>query len=319
MIKTLLDLLSRFREMGDREAICYYDGFRTSKLSYSQLLSSSGSFAQFLDQAGIKKGDRLLLWGENRPEWVSSFWGAVARGVHVVPIDPSFSIDFVRRVASATDARLLVHGDSVQANSFTSPRLSYRTMRELPPAPLQPIEIDDDDVVEIIFTSGTTGDPKGVVHRHRNLCANLSPIHQEISRYRWIAAPFQPIRILNLLPLSHMFGQSMSLFIPGLLGGSSVFVAGSGMHSSVDAIRRERVSVLVCVPRLLAQLADSLQHRVDLPERRIRATGVVGVAERWWKYRQVHKLFGLKFWAIVVGGAHLNQDLESFWTRLGYL
>jgi long-chain acyl-CoA synthetase len=134
-----------------------------------------------------------------------------------------------------------------------------------------------------------------------------------------LAAPFQPIRILNLLPLSHMFGQSMSLFIPSLLGGSCLFVSGAGINSSVDAIRRERVSVLVCVPRLLTQLADSLQHRLDLSKRRIRTSGVLGVAERWWKYREVHKLFGMKFWAVVVGGAHLNQDLESFWTRLGYL
>ncbi len=319
MIKTLLDLLSRFREIGDREAICHYDGFRTRKLSYSQLLSKSGAFAQFLDQTNIKKGNRLLLWGENRPEWVSAFWGAVARGVHVVPVDPSFSIDFVRRVAATTDACLLIHGDSVQADSVTSPRLSYRTIRELPPAPLEPIEINEDDVVEVIFTSGTTGEPKGVVHRHRNLCANLNPVHQEISLYRWMATPFQPIRILNLLPLSHMFGQSMSLFIPSLLGGSSVFVSDSGPRSTIDAIRRQRVSVLVCVPRLLTQLVDSLQHRIDLPEKRIRTSGVPGVAERWWKYREVHRLFGWKFWAVVVGGAHLNPDLETFWTRLGYL
>ena len=222
-------------------------------------------------------------------------------------------------MAKTTGACILVHGDSVRVDTLELAKLSFRTIREAEPAPLVPIEINEDDVVEIIFTSGTTDTPKGVVHRHRNLCANLNPIDQEISRYRWMARPFQPIRILNLLPLSHMFGQSMSLFIPGLLGGSCVFVSDSGPRSSIDAIRRERASVLVCVPRLLNQLVESLKNRLDFPEQTIRMSGLPGVAERWWKYREVHKLFGGKFWAIVVGGAQLDPDLEAFWTGLGYL
>src|SRR5205085_5268578 len=82
-----------------------------------------------------------------------------------------------------------------------------------------------DDVVEIVYTSGTTGDPKGVTHRHRHICANLRPFQSEIAKYKKWAWPFQPVRILDLLPLSHMFGQALGLYIPLLLGGAVVFTA----------------------------------------------------------------------------------------------
>src|SRR5439155_20575959 len=81
------------------------------------------------------------------------------------------------------------------------------------------------DIVEIIYTSGTTGDPKGVVHRHRNICANLDPLRREIEKHRQWALQFQPIRILDLLPLSHMFGQSMGLYVPLFLEGAVAFTS----------------------------------------------------------------------------------------------
>ena len=72
-------------------------------------------------------------------------------------------------------------------------------------------EISPNDVVEIVYTSGTTGEPMGVVHRHKNICANLTPIQKEMRKYEKWAQPFQPVRTLDMLPLSHLFGQSMGI------------------------------------------------------------------------------------------------------------
>src|SRR5262249_3205137 len=116
-----------------------------------------------------------------------------------------------------------------------------------------------DDVVEIIYSSGTTGEPHGVVHRHRNICANLQPFEREIAKFdRW-AAPFQPIRILELLPLSHMFGQSMGLFVPVFLKGSVVFSNEIRPGDVIRLTHDNRVSVIVSVPRML----ESLRHEVE--------------------------------------------------------
>ena len=95
---TLLDLIRDSEHVGRREALSWFNGFCTWKLSYQDTYDAIGRFARFLDSAGIRKGDRVLIWGENRPEWVIAFWGAIARGVQVVPIDYRFSIELALRI-----------------------------------------------------------------------------------------------------------------------------------------------------------------------------------------------------------------------------
>ena len=94
-MQTLLEVLAEIRRLDDREALRFYNGFRTWKLTYRELYRQIGAFAAYLDRAGLHKGDRVIFWGENRPEWVSAFWGSVARGVQVVPVDYRSSLDLV--------------------------------------------------------------------------------------------------------------------------------------------------------------------------------------------------------------------------------
>src|SRR5262249_4811997 len=159
----------------------------------------------------------------------------------VVPVDYRFSSELAFRIYRESRPILLVHGDSVAADKIPVRAISFDAIRELPVAvPLKPVPIDRDDIVEIVYTSGTTGDPKGVLHRHRNIVANLKPFKNEIDKYKKWARPFQPIRILNLLPLSHMFGQALGLFVPSLLGGSTAFMDELNPTAIVETIRRQR-------------------------------------------------------------------------------
>src|SRR4029079_8632000 len=125
-----------------------------------------------------------------------------------------------------------------------------------PGNPSPSVEIGRDDVAEIIFTSGATAEPKGVVITHRNVLANIVPVEGEVLKYRRYAKPFSPIRFLNLLPLSHMFGQAMATFIPLMLTGIVVFMRGYSPGDIVDQIRTKRVSVLVSVPKILDVLRE---------------------------------------------------------------
>src|SRR5205823_12240298 len=124
-----------------------------------------------------------------------------------------------------------------------------------------PVAIGRDDVAEIIFTSGATADPKGVVITHRNVLANIVPVEREVLKYRKWGRPFFPIRFLNLLPLSHMFGQAMATFIPPMLPGTVVFMRGYNPADIAGQIKRRRVSVLVSVPKILDVVREYVRVR----------------------------------------------------------
>ncbi len=319
-MQTLLEVLAEIRRLDSREALRFYNGFRTWKLTYRDLYGQIGAFVGYLDRAELQKNDRVVIWSENRPEWVSVFWACVARGVHVVPVDYHSSVDLVQRIHAEVQARLIVTGDAVRGEGLSLPRFSLAALGELPPNErFEASPISPDDVVEIVYTSGTTGEPMGVVHRHKNICANLTPIQAEMCKYKRWARPFQPVRILDMLPLSHLFGQSLGIFVAPLLGGAAVFMREMHAAAILGTIRRERVSVLVSVPKLLMNLEHEVERKYQPVKTPAKRKGVPGILERWWRYRKVHAGLGFKFWALVVGGAEVNAEVEAFWTRLGFL
>jgi long-chain acyl-CoA synthetase len=138
-------------------------------------------------------------------------------------------------------------------------------------------------------------------------------------KYEKWARPFQPVRILDMLPLSHLFGQSLGIFVPPLLGGAVVFMQEMHAGAILSTIRREHVSGLVSVPKLLMNLEHEVERKFHPPNIAAKRKGVPGILERWWRYRKVHTGLGFKFWALVVGGAEVNAEVEAFWTRLGFL
>lgn len=317
-METLLEILPRIERLGSREALRFWNGYRTRSWSYSDLDAAIRRFVAFLDGRGLGSGDRLILWSENRPEWVAVFWACLARGVQLVPLDRQSTLEFVGRIAVQTDARLLVHSDALTEPIPALECFAIDSLAQLPDGPrFSPTPVSGSDVVEIVYTSGTTAEPKGVIHLHRNICANLDPVRQEIDRYRKWATPFQPIRILDLLPLSHMFGQSLGIFAPLLLGGSAAFMTGLHPAAIREAVRRQRISVLVCVPRILESLRADIER--NHPSARAEPSSTGGPLRRWWRHRDTHRAFGLKFWAFVVGGAALDPDTEAFWARIGLL
>ena len=319
--ETLLDFFDeRFRS--NAEFLIHVDEYRVRRYSYAVVRLRAGEFADRLSAAGVNAGDKVLFWGENRPEWLMAFWGCLLRGVVVVPVDYRASGHFLQRVGRLVNARVLLIGDDV---SETPPgpmsvwRLTDLTTNDsaTPAAPLPPPDIAADDVTEIIFTSGATSEPKGVIITHRNILANIVPVEREVLKYRKFGRPFYPLRFLNLLPLSHMFGQALATFIPPMLPGICVFMSGYSPPSIVHQIRSHRISALVCVPKLLDVLKEYVLQIA--PEVAKPLANNPHVALRWWHYRQVHRLFGLKFWCFIVGAAPLDPELEAFWSRLGFL
>jgi len=319
-MKTLVELVSEMEGLGEREAVVYHDGLRTRKWSYRELRRAIAGVACELTSRGLNPGDRVLLWGENRPEWLAVFWAAVSIRVTLVPVDFRSSKAFVSRVQNDVGAKLLIHGASVETDGLDLPRIDFEAVSRMRSDSRITLEgVDPEDVVQVIYTSGTTGEPKGVVHRHRHLAPNLGPIQREIRKYGALARPFQPIRFLDLLPLSHVFGQFAGLYVPVLMGGSVVFLKEVHPGAIMETIRRERVSVLISVPRFLESLRREIERHFDVSRPAVEASGLWGGLRRLFRYRDVHAAFGFKFWAILSGGARLPPREEEFWHRLGFV
>ncbi|HZS56083.1 MAG TPA: AMP-binding protein [Bryobacteraceae bacterium] len=297
-------------------------GLREEKTTYKELALLCRRFAAELTTREIAKGERVLIWGENSAQWVAAFFGCVMRGVLPVPVDAASSIDFVRRVEAEVRPKLIVSDTQRIGPLQPFPQLLNldHLDSEIACQPGDAISgLAEDDPLQIVFTSGTTGEPKGIVHTHKNVLASLRPIEKEMQRYLRYEWLVHPIRILHTLPLSHVFGQFMGLWIPALLRAEVHFEPRLVAGDLVERIRRDRISVLATVPRILDLVEQYvLQKQSNLRERMNRLQNL-NALQRWWCFRDIHRLFGLKFWAFVSGGASLPAATEQFWNSLGFV
>ena len=203
------------------------------------------------------------------------------------------------------------------AGSRRLPRPGPPSPRE--PRPPDPHRLAPSSLAEIIFTSGATAEPKGVTITHRNVLANIVPIEREMQKYRRYARPFHPMRFLNLLPLSHMFGQSMATFVPPMLGGHRRLLARlqPDRNPPPDQVATHLGARLRAEgPRRPARAPRARRARTA-GRRPARGHGTGPGAGG--TYRRVHRLFGWKFWCVVCGAAPLDPALEAFWRKLGFL
>jgi len=351
----------RMAEAGDRAAFIEEGAYRARVYTYAQVVERTLAFAHWLREQKTSKSavnddgeaPRVVIWAPPSARWAMAFYGCLLAGRVVVPVDSGFSFDFVERVAAQTQASLIVIGTQadVPRDSRLGTRDSSRTgvgarglaalfplanLDALPAA--GPAVIDrrynSDALAEVIYTSGTTAEPRGVMITHGNLLANLEPVEREIRKHRWLAAPFRPLRFLHLIPLSHLFGQIMGLFIPQFLRGVVVFPESQAPSELARIIKKRRVSVMVSVPQQLEALGDWALARNQKSEsrkqkeseedvgreRKLSTTGTqqLSIPARFWKFRRLHRALGWKMWAFVVGGAALPPRAERLWNEFGY-
>ncbi len=320
--QNLASLLDDFDRHKDQTAIVTSRGLRQIRTSYGELGVLARRFAAELSAREIRKGERVLLWGENSAEWVAAFFGCVAAGVLAVPLDVANGLEFAQRVAREVNPQLLLADE--QKLRLAEWNFSSLALENLPHEITTegigaPVALNAADPLQIVFTSGTTGDPKGIVHTHGNVLASLLPIEREMQKYLRFERPFHPIRFLHTLPLSHVFGQFMGLWIPPLLAAEVHYQPRLVASELTDQIRRDRISVLASVPRVLDLLRTHVSNLYPELARQAEAAQSWKAWKRWWRFRRIHRRFGLKFWALVCGGAALPPETERFWNALGFV
>jgi long-chain acyl-CoA synthetase len=326
-VESLLKFFQNYAAHGEEIAVRQRRGYRAESWTYGQIAEGANRLARELEARGINKGEAVLLWGENSAEWITAFLGCMLRGAVIVPIDHASSKEFARRVSREVNAKLLfctsAENDCAGIPTIPLGSLSTVTARH-DSTPYASPPLSRQDPLEIIFTSGTTAEPRGVAISHGNVLANIEPLQTEIQKYLHYEKFVHPLRFLNLLPLSHVFGQMLGVFIPSLLAGTVVFIDSLRPAEFMDTIRRERVSVVVAVPRFIESLRREVERHEERAERIERFRENFERAEkehflrRWWRFRGIHSRLGWKFWAFISGGAALPQEAEKFWNRLGY-
>ena len=237
--------LEHFRAHQKECAFRQRRGYRMESFTYGEILNTACSFTRTLESRGIVKGDRVMIWGENRAEWVAAFVGCALSGVVAVPMDDGASSEFALRVFHKVEAKLLVgsrrHAQECQAVGASLETLNFEDLnisdlnisdlhiKDLPQTAAHPacapskVSLGRDDILQIVFTSGTTAEPRGVVITHGNVLANIAPLEREMHAYLKYERLVHPLRFLNLLSLSHVFGQFLGIFVPPLLGATVIF------------------------------------------------------------------------------------------------
>ena len=318
---TIVDFLREAAERhGPRDALLIKPAFRYIRWTYGKLWEDSGRLATLLQRRGLSKGDQAILWGPNSPHWVLAFFGCLRAGVVLIPLDLRSAPDYVSRIISRTEPKLAFtsrftpKGDvdlGVPEITFEELELAIADL----PSP-DPIPIHPDDLAEIMFTSGTTGDPKGVMLTHRNLTANIEGISHYIS-------VDSSSRLLSILPLSHMYEQMGGLFFT-LHSGASVTYPTSRQPPVLSRTMRERkITTMLMVPQALELLMNGIEREVIRQGKERLWKKLLKVAERTpfglrrHLFRTVHKQFGGKLDLIVSGGAPLDRDLGRKWELLG--
>src|SRR5215813_11680612 len=328
----LVSLLEQLAKFGGDAAVVQRRGYRREKKTYAKLHSDAILWSFALGGRGIEPGDRVLLWGENSAEWVGCFWALQLRGAIAVPMDAGANLEFVRKTAQDAGVKLILQDRELPRLAVGIPLLTLDDLRAIFSQESVAAECSRNQgdssqrntIAEILYTSGTTGEPRGVVLTHGNFLANLEPIEKGIEEYRKYERWMHPLRFVSMVPLSHVFGQFMTLFVPPLLGATVVLENSTNPLEILRTVKKERATALIAVPRMLDALRGAIEREIDARSWREwfrrannRAAGKPFL-KRAWIFRRIHRMFGWKFWAFICGGAALSAETERFFKEMGF-
>ncbi|TME13461.1 MAG: hypothetical protein E6I65_00890 [Chloroflexi bacterium] len=318
---TLVDLVRTGAERFDRRpALMIRPFFRTRTWRYRDLGRIVPQAARVIHDAGVGEGDRVILWAVNRPEWGIAFFSIAHLGAVSVPLDVRHTVDFGTKIVAQTGAKLVIASAQTEASAreLGLPILFVESLPDLArrATPIEPTKVDPDDLAEIVFTSGTTGEPKGAMLSHRNLLVSATTMMEVLQ--------FGPKdRLLSVLPLSHLYEQVLGFMAPLVVGASVVYPVSRQPAVLIRTFRDFGVTVLLIVPQGLRLLNGAIERKVDQAGRRATFERLHALARRAPKpikrllFRSVLSQFGGKLHTIGVGASALDVEIAGRWTDMG--
>ncbi len=329
----------------DRVIMQMKEGDGYQRHTYGNVQEQIHRLANSLISWGLKQGERVAIVSENRPEWVVAYLSILTAGATAVPLDiqmpseqlPSFLTTSRCRLVFATahtrasvqnrpSSITLIHMDAgTNSHDLSMKDLIAQGSPKLP----DDVKIEPDDVASLLYTSGTTKKPKGVLLTHRNFMANAKSILGE-----GLAGPDD--NFLVMLPLHHAYPFMVAFLVPILLGSRLTFLQSLKGPDLVRCIHETGITIAVGVPQVFAMIRRAIFEELSrrpAPARWLfsllkNLSGFVGTHTGWnpgrWLFRPIHRRFGPSLRLLCSGGAKLDpqvsQDLGSlgFTIREGY-
>ena len=326
----VFDLLSFIEDnLNTGKRFYYYKyKYRVWKWSFKEIYRQATKFASLLSKSGISKNDKVLLKGTNRPEWLIAFIGCLIRGVVVVPLDAKSGVDFDLKVQIKVNAKALITDNSASEfkSNFNISAIYFddigNILSRLPSYDYQANVNNFNDLAEIVFTSGTTSDPKGVMITYGNIVSNLNAVIPVMNKYIKIFNLMINPKILSLVPLSHMYGQLIGVFTPLMIGSSIMFSDNLSPQNILNVIKEEKIWILGLLPKLMGILKDYITIKFNLSSEKFRSIYQKTKPRHWqirlWTFRKIHFNIGWRLVTLMVGGAALDSSVEEFWRCLAY-
>lgn len=314
-------LIDGVQKYGNRRALSQKIGFRTTHVTYKELYDKARSMAMLLKAHGVKHGDKVLILAPNSPWWVVSYWGTLLAGGVIVPFTTQSTSDLIDKILVQTESRIFItwsrliydhptHVEKIQIEYL--PEL----LEKYDPTAFVPEVYDEHDLIEIMYTSGTTGEPKGVMLTNHNIMSNLNAI------YRAIKLEGEKERLLSVLPLSHIFEQTIGMVYPISLGCHIVYA-----HSPtaiVSLMQQYKITKMAAVPEFLLLVYNRLHFAIQnagFGSIFDAALKLCDHIDKIWFSRIVFwpllRKLGGKLDTIASAGAPLDPHLERDWLSLG--
>jgi len=300
-----------------------------TRVSFRDVKRGADALAARLARLGIRPGDRVILSARNHPDYAVAYFGIVRAGATAVPLDPALDADGWRNVLAESDARAIVWDDSVReaadvaADSGSLPTLDLHAAVAFNDALTPPrVAIDPGDVASLIYTSGTTARPKGVMLTHANFTSLVAAL-----------APIFPLSegdaVLSVLPLHHTFEFTCGLLLPFSRGARVVYVGELSGDRISEGLRTARATAMVGVPALWQLLERRILQQVDARGPLARAAfDAATEANRWLSanvgvdvgklvFGSVHTAMGGNIKWLISGGAALPRETQELFFGLG--
>ena len=309
---TIVDLIEiQAKRIPDKIALQMVNEDEWERYTYEETYTHSRRAAFQLWNNGLRKGDRVVLVSENQPEWCIAYLAASQIGCAVVPLDAQTPTKEILAIAAFTTAKAILASDTVLAKSktqLTETDILIQNINKFNettnaddqiPTAFPNVEITPDTVASIIFTMGTTVDPKGAMLTHGGFISNVKAVSKALP-------PTDEERILSALPLYHALSFSCSLLMTLYSGTTATYVNALRPTTLLKAMREDKTTAFISVPRLFQMLLSTIERQASRED----APGETNS-------EKAKNVMGGHMRVLVSGGAALDDATYDCFQKLG--